>query len=651
MRLNNQQVYISIYFEKYLTRSTSITWSAVDYLKNKRFKIGSKLCSFLAFLSSFCYRQGQSDALSNKSEQVLVFFKEHRSVTVCRNSISSHFFLKERYLSRRRGTLVSTLQSILFFLFILLSPYLASAQINFQEAAAAKNINHRIEKGGIGAGVSVYDFNQDGLDDLTLATEKGQLIGFYINTGIAFEKIPALVNNREEVKQILWADYDNDGDADLFMTSFHGQNYLYQNIGDLTLVDVTQSSGFSLEKHATYGACWGDYNRDGWLDLLYNVHNYNGDQTGGNHLYQNNADGTFTEVTEIAAMGNENRVPFASTFLDYNNDQWPDIYTANDKLTANTLYENLGNGRFYDASADTKSNARMNAMCVNAADINQDGWVDIYVTNTFVGGQLLENSGPTFYENIDKTHFEIITDGFEQDTFSSFSNAIGDFDADGLLDILVQNNDPAPFHLWDNQTDNNNNWIKIKLAGVLSNRDAIGTRIETYAGDLYQSNFTYCGFGFLGQNTDKHHIGLGQHTQVDSILITWPSGHIDRLYQLLPNQLYKITEGASTNNQITVAADVTIIPRQMITSIETIKPKISLQIAPNPATAYLQIQANFKITNLTILSLTGQTIQQFSVNPTTSTKLTIPSLTSGLYLLKAQDDKGNYLIQKWVKTT
>ncbi|MFK7981642.1 MAG: FG-GAP repeat domain-containing protein [Saprospiraceae bacterium] len=126
-------------------------------------------------------------------------------------------------------------QQIGILLPILISflPFLATAQISSQETAAEKNIHHRIEKGSIGAGVSVYDFNKDGLDDLTLASEKGELIGFYINTGTAFEAIPALVDNKEEVKQILWADYDNDGDADLFTTSFYGQNHLYQNQGDL----------------------------------------------------------------------------------------------------------------------------------------------------------------------------------------------------------------------------------------------------------------------------------------------------------------------------------------------------------------------------------------------------------------------------------
>ena len=234
-------------------------------------------------------------------------------------------------------------------------------------------------------------------------------------------------------------------------------------------------------------------------DLLVNIHHYVDNQSGGNHLFKNNADGTFTEVTELAEMGNKERVPFASTFLDYNNDMWPDIYTANDKLTFNTLYENVGNGRFFDASEVTNSDARMNAMCVNAADVNQDGWVDIYITNTHIGGYFLENSGPRptvtditftnraeelgiaykngngwsstffdadndgdldlymcgkssdpsvkgvhFYENIDKEYFEIITEGFEKDTFFSFSNAYGDYNMDGKLDIIVQNNEPAP---------------------------------------------------------------------------------------------------------------------------------------------------------------------------------------------------------------
>ncbi len=586
----------------------------------------------------------------------------------------------------------------------LLLPYGAMAQITFKESAMDKNVHHRILHGAIGAGVSVYDFNQDGLDDLTLASERGQLIGFYINTGTNFEEIPALVDNREEAKQILWADYDNDGDADLFVSAFLGQSYLYENQGDLVLVDVTQSSGLPLDRHAAYGANWGDYNRDGWLDLLCTYHNYNGEQTGSNSLFRNNADGTFTEVTDNAAMGNTDRVPFAAAFMDFNNDQWPDIYTANDKLTYNTLYENLGNGKFYDASQDTHCDARMNAMCVNAADINQDGWVDMYVTNTFVGGQLLQNSGPNpnvldisfenrapdlgiayengngwgstffdadndgdldlymcgnssnpsvkgvhFYENIDKQHFEIITQGFEVDTFNSFSNAIGDFDMDGMLDIIVQNNQPTHFHLWDNLTENDNHWVKIKLEGIVSNRDGIGTRIETYAKELYQSDFTYCGFGFLGQNTDKKHIGLGQHEMLDSLIITWPSGHIDKFYNLTTNQLYQITEGESTNNEIFMAPDVTVVGRPTVTSVDVIPMAAIIQLMPNPVQNQLTIQTDFAIDNLTISTIDGQVIRQVYLEYAEQITLEVAHYQAGIYLIKIQDLEGRSRFEKWVK--
>ena len=593
----------------------------------------------------------------------------------------------------------------LYLLFIgLLLPYLTTAQISFKEAAMDKNVDHRILNGTIGGGVSVYDFNQDGLDDLTLATERGQLMGFYVNTGTSFEAMPALVDNREEVKQILWADYDNDGDADLFISAYLGKSYLYENQGNLQFVDITQSSGLPLDRHAAYGTNWGDYNRDGWIDLLCTYHNFAGAQTGGNSLFRNNADGTFTEVTENAGMGNKDRVPFAAAFMDFNNDQWPDIYTANDKLTYNTLYENLGNGKFHDASRETVTDARMNAMCVNAADINQDGWVDIYVTNTFVGGQLLQNSGPNpdtldisfenrapdlgiayengngwgstffdadndgdldlymcgsssnpvvkgvhFYENIDKQHFEIITQGFEVDTFSSFSNAIGDFDENGTMDIIVQNNPPTHFHLWDNLTENNNHWVKIQLEGVLSNRDGIGTRIETYAADLYQSKFTHCGFGFLGQNTNKKHIGLGTHETLDSLILTWPSGHIDRFYNLATNQLYQILEGESTNNEIFIASDVSIIARPTITSIETIPSSATIQLMPNPVYDQLTIQADFPIDHLVISTLDGKELQQVSLENSDQYTLEVSHFKAGVYLLKIQDLDGRTKVEKWVK--
>lgn len=600
--------------------------------------------------------------------------------------------------------LFKTQKNLGIVLLLIISPYFSIAQIAFQEVGQEKNILHQIERGSVGGGVSIYDFNQDGLDDLTLATERGRKLGFYLNTGDSFEALPALVNNVEEAKQILWADYDNDGDADLFVAGYWGHNRLYRNEGDLNLVEITAESGLPVEIQEAYGACWGDYNRDGWLDLLCNYRTYKDSLRGGNRLYENNADGTFTEITKEAEMGNDYRLPFMSTFLDYNNDKWPDIYTANDKLTFNTLYENSGKGTFYDISEETGANARMNAMCVNAADMNNDGWTDIYVTNTPVGSKCLMNSGPKesiyditfenkavekgitylggtgwgsnffdadndgdldlyvsgngidpiikgihFYENIEHDHFEIITEGFEKDTTRSFSNAIGDFNNDGLLDIIVQNNPPHNFYLWENQTDNTNHWVKLKLEGVLSNRDAIGVRIESYAGDLYQSKYTHCGFGFLGQNTNYQHIGLNQHTQLDSLILTWPTGHQDKFYQLNTNQLYSIQEGETTNGNIHIDDKVYIKNRPMSTAIEKVEETATLLLSPNPVRNELFLQSDFPLSQVEILGLDGKVLDVILLKNQESIRLTVDDYRSGLYLLKVMNSEGEFRTKKWVK--
>ncbi len=589
--------------------------------------------------------------------------------------------------------------------FLLLLPTFSYAQIAFEEVALAKNVQHANQAISIGGGVSVYDFTGDGLDDLTLATNKGRMLGFYVNNGTSFDKIDPLVDNREEAKQILWADYDNDGDPDLFVAGYWGHNRLYRNDGDLKMTEVTADAGLPMEVHAAYGACWGDYNRDGWLDLLCNFRNYDSGSTrGGNRLFKNNANGTFTEVTEFAKMGNDDRLPFQSTFFDYNNDQWPDIHTANDKLTFNTLYENIRNGTFFDVSELTKTNARMNSMCSNTADVNNDGWTDIYVTNTPVGSKLLMNEGAYsdplaitfqdvaeelgvtylggtgwgsnffdadndgdldlyvsgngidpiikgvhFYENIDLQYFEIIKEGFEKDTTPSFTNAIADFNLDGRLDIMVQNNAPFDFNLWENNTPTNNHWIKLKLEGVLSNRDGIGAKIESYVGDLYQSKFTHCGYGFLGQNSALHHIGMAQNEMLDSLIITWSSGHIDRFYQMGVDQIYTIKEGMSTNGSINVANDVRIIARPMTTSIDIITADFEIVLSPNPAHNQLFINAEKEFSKVEVIDMVGQKIAEVFLQNDSKLSLDISTYPAGSYLLKVLSSEGIWQVQKWVK--
>lgn len=581
------------------------------------------------------------------------------------------------------------------------------SQISFRERANNNQVIHKMETWTIGGGTSFYDFTGDGLDDLTLGTEAGRPIGFFVNTGTGFEKIAPLVNNVDNIKQILWADYDNDGDPDLYLSAFDGINRFYENAGNLALKDRTAAAGFPLEVHRGYGACWGDYNRDGWLDLYYTDRDIPGSPNflNKNRLFKNNADGTFTEVTQVANASDAGRLPFCAAFLDYNNDKWPDIYIANDRLRGNSLLQNEGNGVFRDVSVSTRSDLRMDGMCVNAADLNRDGWIDIYVTNTSIGNKMLLNNyapatqkntfsevaealgigffktgwgsnffdadndgdldlyvsgsekevgGATtisslFYENMGDEQFEIPNiNGFSKDTTFSFSNAIGDFNQDGFLDIIVQNNPPFAFHLWENRTNSSNRWVKFRLQGVKSNKDGIGVRYECYAGSSYQSGYTFSGFSFLGQNSYWQHLGIGSHDQIDSLIVTWPTGHIDKFFQIAPRQSLTFREGESTDGTIEIDEDISILEGNFPTSVINIQNDFEVKAFPNPATAYLNIQAAKAISTLIIYNTKGQTVK---VQQTTADKnqfIEVNDLKNGVYWLKVIGQEQTAVL-KWIK--
>ena len=136
-----------------------------------------------------------------------------------------------------------------------------------------------------------------------------------------------------------WIDFDNDDDYDLFITSFSDSNILYQNIGNMVFEDVTVSSGLILNNNSNFGSSWGDYDNDGFLDVfICSRGDFNNEIQ--NYLYHNNGDGTFTIVNDLVGIDNNHNFSFCSVFFDYNNDGWQDLYIANDKLnTQNLLYK------------------------------------------------------------------------------------------------------------------------------------------------------------------------------------------------------------------------------------------------------------------------------------------------------------------------
>ena len=543
--------------------------------------------------------------------------------------------------------------------------YASVAQPTYLNTADERGIDTYKTNLSIGNGVSFRDFNNDGLDDLTFGTEYGQYVDFYINEGGSFRKIDPLIDNQEEVKQVLWVDFDNDGDQDLYLATTAAINRLYERVGDLELVDITEQADLSLKVNFSYGATFGDFNRDGWLDLYYGEREW---PVGNSQLYVNDQDGTFTKITINSNTYDDEKLPFCSAFFDYDNDNWPDLYTAQDKLRVNTMLRNNRDCTFSDVSVSTGSNLRMNAMCVAVGDYDNDGWQDVYVTNTPVGNSLLRNipnedqfeeiaeeTGTGFYGNGWGSNFldadndgyldlyvcgsivgsDVISNvfyrnkgdgtfeqpdyGFEGDTVSSYTNAFGDFNQDGYPDIAVKNDAPFEAQFWEN-SGHTNNWFKISLTGVMSNRDGVGALVKVHANGMIQSRTTHCGLGFLGQNTHDSMFGLEESELIDSIQVLWPTGHIDRLYNISVNQRVVLEEGSTTGGVIDLDPNISRNCRALEDEEEILEPEepedpeVILSVSesaslffPNPASDRITLSQTLKGAKVTILDLSGKT--------------------------------------------
>ncbi len=563
---------------------------------------------------------------------------------------------------------------------------IGATQPEFRERAEGLGIIHSYGTGAPGGGISFVDFDGDGWDDLTLGSDGNGLIHFYQNNQGSFIRLPALVTNRCEQKQILWADYDNDGDKDLLVTCYGDVNRLYANNGDLELIDVTVAANLPLEQFLTYGANFADVNRDGWLDIYY-VERRGPDAAdeNRNRLFLNKSDGTFKEIGEEAGASDPMKKPFCSTFFDYDNDRWPDLYIANDKLTTNTLLRNIKGRGFQDVSSGSQTNHSMNAMCVTIGDYNNDGWQDIFVTNTQEGSRFFRNQGSmtnrdvffeeiaeeinvqfsngigwgsvfldadndgdldlyvsgslvgadqvsaAFYENLDGRIFHSQPSSFAADTVLSYSNASGDLNNDGLPDIIVSNHAPFQSHLWVN-TSRSGKWIKVKLEGVVSNRDAVGAKLELYDGPHYQMRYRHCGSGFLGQNSNSEIFGIGNAGIIDSLVITWPSGHEDKFTDVTANQTVHVMEGSTTEGIINIDPDI-----DDITSSVQLNKVLLWSLSPNPVQNSIKIDFTLKAEGcVQVFDVNGQECIQKICRLQQSTELALNHLPPGVYFLRYQ---------------
>jgi len=561
---------------------------------------------------------------------------------------------------------------LLVFMFLNLGIY---SQIAFQDQAISLGVNLTSGNTFLGNGLSFFDFDNDGWDDLTITTSATDNVRFLKNINGSFvEQTFSGLSFNYETKSVTWVDYDNDGDNDLFVTSATVGNKLLENLGNMTFQDITLASGIVTSNVFTYGASWGDFNNDSFLDVFLN--NRTSDLT--NMLYENNGDGTFTDVTIQAGIDLNPAFSLCSAFLDINNDGFQDLYVSNDKTDyANKMYKNNGDGTFLDISESSGTNIFIDAMSVTVGDYNSDGFFDIYVTNNPSGNYLFKNNGnetftnvagftgtrfnsigwgasfldadndrdidlyvsgqldgsnsgllsAAYYENIGSTSFVLKNSCFPNDNRSSYSNAFGDINNDGFMDLAVSNNNNENVFLWKNVSVNSFNWIKLKLIGTQSNINAIGTRIEISVNGAKQYRYTFCGDGYLSQSSKSIHFGSGNETVIDYIKINWPSGIEEVFYDVATNQILTLVEDDDT------------LQVDEVSNQET-------YLFPNPVQNDLHIKSIKKITNIIVMNMLGQILikNSFLIN----NQLNISALASGHYILSFTAEN-SILKKKFIK--
>lgn len=280
---------------------------------------------------------------------------------------------------------------------------------------------------------------------------------------------------------------------------------------------------------------------------------------GANYLYHNNHNGTFSDVAlldgvALSGTGLE-QGNMGVDFGDYNHDGWLDIVDTTFSDQPKTLYRNLGHGGFEDASR-TAQIAQASfpdvAWGTGFFDFDNDGWPDIFIANGHVYPQVDTIAEGARYREPLFVHLNKHDGTFEDASAAAGLTslplasrrgvAFGDVWNDGAIDALILNVGEPPT-LLRNHLANGNHWVEFHLQGTKSNRAAIGARLTIHSGKLMQFNEVRGGASYLSQNDLRLHFGLGSNSKIDSVEISWPSGLTEHLSSLEADQIYTIEEG------------------------------------------------------------------------------------------------------------
>lgn len=464
--------------------------------------------------------------------------------------------------------------------------------LNSPESPKFENVTGAagLSRKGWGMGITAVDFDNDGLIDLFATGFNGNAV--YRAVGpCKFEDVTEISGLKGTGFQTgaSWADYDRDGDLDVFVPgyvfldlknlpvfgssqtcSFKGirvqcgprglpgeRDFLFRNKGNGVFEEVGVKSGVSDEKKF-YGlqSVWFDYDNDGWLDL------YVANDGTPNHLYKNNKNGSFTDVSfESGTSYNGSGVEQGSMGLaagDYDNDGNIDLFVTNFDNEHNTLYRNLGSRGFLDVSTESQLSAPglpYVGWGTGFVDFDNDGLFDLLVLNGHVYPQIEFAKSATqmgfrqpllLHRNLGNGKFsEISKDAGLRDLpmFSSRGAAFGDLNNDGLVDVVITNLGEKPLVLL-NTTNNGNQRVSFQLTTTETNRNAIGSRITLKTDRRKMVQEIYAGTSYLSQNDLRLHFGLGNGEKINSVEINWSDGSREALSTVEPDSFVMVQKGS-----------------------------------------------------------------------------------------------------------
>jgi hypothetical protein len=368
-----------------------------------------------------------------------------------------------------------------------------------------------------------------------------------------------LLSAEHRTHSAVWADYDNDGWVDVFVGHEHTPSQLFRNKGDGTFEDVSAKAGVDKTAY-TKGATWGDYDNDGFADLY--VSNFMGD----NFLFRNKGDGTFEEVAKQLGVEKPWR-SFPTWFFDYDNDGWLDLFVASYSFVegewvrsylglppgeeAMKLYRNTGKGGFEDVTKAVGLERGVAAMGANYGDLDNDGYLDFYLgTGTPSYSALMPNL--MYWNRGGREFVDVTTSTGTGHLQKGHGIAFADLDNDGNEDIYTNMGgavlgDKYNKALFENP-GHGNNWISIRLVGAKSNRAGIGAKVKlTLAGKGGVRYREVTSGGSFGSSPLMQHIGMGGATRVASLEVTWPTSRTRQVFKdVAANQFVEIKESEKT---------------------------------------------------------------------------------------------------------